>query len=88
MCGMQGLESSVVIHPHEVKLMWLNRVESIEVQGGSCHHVTPIHATQHHILALLKLPDGLYKRSQVQGRTQIRTLFLRMISRVINFKLA
>jgi len=35
---------------------------SIEVEGGRYHHVTPLNATQRHVLALLKLPDDLYER--------------------------
>jgi transposase len=35
---------------------------TIEVAGGFYHHVTPLNATQRHILTLLKLPDDLYKR--------------------------
>ncbi len=35
---------------------------SIEVEGGSYHHVTPLNATQRHVLELLKLPDDLYER--------------------------
>ncbi len=34
---------------------------TIEIEGGHYQHVTPLNATQHHILALLKLPDGLYE---------------------------
>lgn len=34
---------------------------SIEVEGASYHHVTPLNATQRHVLALLKLPDDLYE---------------------------
>jgi len=29
---------------------------------GSSHHVTPLNATQRHILALLEVPDNLYER--------------------------
>jgi transposase len=35
---------------------------TIEVEGGQYWHVTPLNATQHHVLALLKLPDDLYER--------------------------
>ncbi len=35
---------------------------TIEVAGGFYHHVTPLNATQRHILALLQLPDDLYER--------------------------
>jgi transposase len=35
---------------------------TIEAAGGLYHHVTPLNATQRHILALLKLPDDLYER--------------------------
>jgi len=35
---------------------------TIEVEGGHYQHVTPLNATQYHILALLKLPDDLYER--------------------------
>ena len=35
---------------------------TIEVEGGQYRHVTPLNATQCHILALLKLPDDLYER--------------------------
>jgi hypothetical protein len=35
---------------------------TIEVGGSLYHHVTPLNATQRHILALLKLPDDLYER--------------------------
>ncbi len=35
---------------------------SIEVEGGRYHHVTPLNATQRHVLVLLKLPDDLYER--------------------------
>ena len=35
---------------------------SIEVEGGSYHHVTPLNATQRHVLELLKLPDDFYER--------------------------
>jgi transposase len=35
---------------------------SIEVEGCSYHHVTPLNATQRHVLALLTLPDDLYER--------------------------
>ncbi len=34
----------------------------IETEEGCSHHVTPLNATQRHILALLKLPDDLYER--------------------------
>jgi transposase len=34
---------------------------TIEAAGGLYHHVTPLNATQRHILALLKLPDDLYE---------------------------
>jgi hypothetical protein len=35
---------------------------TIEVEEGHYQHVTPLNATQRHILALLKLPDDLYER--------------------------
>ena len=35
---------------------------TIGTAGGSYHHVTPLNATQRHILALLELPDNLYER--------------------------
>jgi len=35
---------------------------TIEMAGGFYHHVTPLNATQRHVLALLKLPDDLYER--------------------------
>ena len=35
---------------------------SIEVEGGRYRHVTPLDATQRHVLALLKLPEDLYER--------------------------
>ena len=35
---------------------------TIEVERGHYQHVTPLNATQRHILALLKLPDDLYER--------------------------
>lgn len=35
---------------------------SIELDAGCYHHVTPLNATQRHVLALLKLPDDLYER--------------------------
>jgi transposase len=35
---------------------------AIEFEGGHSQHVTPLNATQRHILALLKLPDDLYER--------------------------
>jgi len=35
---------------------------TIGTEGGSSHHVTPLNATQRHILALLELPDTLYER--------------------------
>jgi transposase len=35
---------------------------TIEAAGSLYHHVTPLNATQRHILALLKLPDDLYER--------------------------
>jgi transposase len=35
---------------------------SIGTNGGYYHHVTPLNATQRHILALLALPDNLYER--------------------------
>jgi transposase len=35
---------------------------SIGTDGGYYHHVTPLNATQRHILALLELPDNLYER--------------------------
>ncbi len=35
---------------------------TIEAAEGFSHHVTPLNATQRHILALLKLPDDLYER--------------------------
>jgi hypothetical protein len=35
---------------------------SIEVEGGRYRHVTPLDATQRHVLALLKLPADLYER--------------------------
>lgn len=34
----------------------------IEMEGTVFHHVTPLNATQRHVLALLKLPDDLYER--------------------------
>ena len=34
----------------------------ISTAEGSAHHVTPLNATQRHILALLELPDNLYER--------------------------
>jgi len=34
---------------------------SIGTDGGYYHHVTPLNATQRHILALLELPDNLYE---------------------------
>jgi hypothetical protein len=34
---------------------------TIEIAGGFYHHVTPLNATQRHVLALLKLPDDLYE---------------------------
>jgi len=34
---------------------------SIEVEGTCYHHVTPLNATQRHVLVLLKLPDDLYE---------------------------
>jgi hypothetical protein len=35
---------------------------TIAVERGHYQHVTPLNATQRHILALLKLPDDLYER--------------------------
>jgi transposase len=35
---------------------------TIDTAAGSYHHVTPLNATQRHILALLELPDNLYER--------------------------
>jgi transposase len=35
---------------------------TIRTEGGWYHHVTPLNATQRHILALLELPDDLYER--------------------------
>jgi hypothetical protein len=35
---------------------------TISTAEGSSHHVTPLNATQRHILALLELPDNLYER--------------------------
>ena len=35
---------------------------TIEAAEGFYHHVTPLNATQRHILALLKLPEDLYER--------------------------
>jgi transposase len=35
---------------------------TIGTAEGSYHHVTPLNATQRHILALLELPDNLYER--------------------------
>jgi transposase len=35
---------------------------SIEIEGDRYHHVTPLNATQRHVLVLLKLPDDLYER--------------------------
>ena len=35
---------------------------TIGTEGGYYHHVTPLNATQRHILALLELPDDLYER--------------------------
>jgi transposase len=35
---------------------------TIETAEGSYHHVTPLNATQRHILALLQLPEDLYER--------------------------
>ncbi|MHC4157367.1 MAG: IS1634 family transposase, partial [Planctomycetota bacterium] len=35
---------------------------TIEIAGGFSHHVTPLNATQRHVLELLKLPDDLYER--------------------------
>ena len=35
---------------------------TIGTAGGSYHHVTPLNATQRHLLALLALPDNLYER--------------------------
>ena len=34
----------------------------IGTAGGSAHHVTPLNATQRHILALLELSGNLYER--------------------------
>ena len=34
---------------------------TIGTAGGLSHHVTPLNATQRHILALLELPDNLYE---------------------------
>jgi transposase len=34
---------------------------TIEIEGSRYHHITPLNATQHHILALLRLPDDLYE---------------------------
>ena len=34
---------------------------TIETVGGFYQHVTPLNATQRHILTLLKLPDDLYE---------------------------
>jgi hypothetical protein len=35
---------------------------TIRAEGGWYPHVTPLNATQRHILALLALPDGLDER--------------------------
>jgi hypothetical protein len=35
---------------------------TIRAEGGWYHHVTPLNATQRHILALLALPDDLYEQ--------------------------
>ncbi len=34
---------------------------TLEAAGGLYRHVSPLNATQRHILALLKLPDDLYE---------------------------
>jgi hypothetical protein len=34
----------------------------ISTAEGSAHHVTPLNATQRHILAVLEVPDNLYER--------------------------
>ena len=48
---------------------------TIEAAGGFYQHVTPLNATQRHILTLLKLPDDLYER--LEGPSMNLVLHLR-----------
>ena len=47
---------------------------TIEMAGGFYHHVTPLNATQRHVLALLKLPDDLYERLASPSTNLVRHL--------------